>query len=178
MLNEKKVKKFLKIYALVVISLVTIVMIAAIIITLFQFNNVSKQANEEYYDVGGTKVPSIVKVLKEERRVNLIQTGEINEKPAKIFGYFSDGKVEDDLQSYIDYLVNEEGYKKAADYDIDTPLRTSYLTKYDKAKQKNIEIKVKGNLDRYTIGIKILGDEEKIDLNESWEDNFDGDTLE
>lgn len=175
-MKYEKLKKFLKIYAIVVISFVTVVTVIALIITLFQFKGVTKEASEDYYDVGGAKIPSIVKALGEERRINVIKKGTINESPAKVFTYFSIGKIREDLQSYIDYLKEKEKCKMVFDLDRDAPNRLTYLIKYDKNIKKYVEIRVKADFDRYTIGIKLL-DEEKVDLEEDWEEGFLGDSF-
>ena len=49
-MKYEKLKKFLKIYAIVVISFVTVVTVIALIITLFQFKGVTKEASEDYYN--------------------------------------------------------------------------------------------------------------------------------
>ncbi|MFI3116289.1 MAG: hypothetical protein R3Y12_09145 [Clostridia bacterium] len=153
MLNKSK-KLFPKKFVIIVLTLNLSFILMISLFVLFKAPKISEEANGEFYEVLNVQVPTITAVIDKYRKATKMSVVDSETSPYKSFTYTELSSVEIDIETYIDYLIEEANFELKQEENANSVLWTAVLTKYDN--DKTIIVDIKCNVSEYTIKVGLI----------------------
>lgn len=123
---------------------------------LFNAPKISEEAYGEFYEVGNAQIPTITAVIDKHRKVTRMSVTDSEINPYKSFTYSELSSVEIDIETYIDYLIQEVGYDLKQEENANSVLWKAVLSKYNSDIDKTIIVDIEGDVSEYTISIGFI----------------------
>lgn len=142
-------KKGLKIF-LIIIAVLAIIAIVGISIVYFTVNKIK---NADEYTASGDVIPSIKGVLGEVRNLSSVSTSIENGVTKTEYTYTDIANVNQDIYSYIMYLMSKNGFINTTDYDLSRATGSLQLGASSVESGKVVLIDIDYSLKTYTITI-------------------------
>lgn len=156
-MNYKSNRMFSKKIVIIALTLnISFILIIALFF-LLKSPKISEETSGEFYVVGNAQVPTIATVIDEYRKVTKMSVVDSETEPSKSFTYTELSSVENDIETYIDYLTQEAGFELKQEENANSVLWNAVLTKYDSDVDKMIIVDIECDVSEYTISISFVG---------------------
>lgn len=156
-MNYKSNRMFSKKNVIIALTLnISFILIIALFF-LLKSPKISEETSGEFYVVGNAQVPTIATVIDEYRKVTKMSVVDSETEPSKSFTYTELSSVENDIETYIDYLTQEAGFELKQEENANSVLWNAVLTKYDSDVDKMIIVDIECDVSEYTISISFVG---------------------